>query len=952
MQNTSFLGFSPHQYQLSDALSDDIAFVDHLLGTVLTQQEDAELLAIARTLYAESDEEDPRKLIGRIPQLGDPRFVQRLLRAYTVLFQLINTAEQKEIVRVNRERQAHAGLSPRTESIAEAIQALSQAGTSAEAMQRLIDRLEVCPTLTAHPTEARRRSVLDKLQGIAAGLVERSIPTETPRLDRTLNTEQSIERDTLRVLTALWQTDELRASPISVTDEATNTLYFFERTIFDVVSWLHDDMREALGRAYPGQAFRIGPFVRYGSWVGGDRDGNPNVTPEVTWQTLLRHKARVLEHYVSRVDVLRRELTLSARRVGSTPDFLQSLEADRAMMTLSADQLRRYQLEPYALKLVYVQVRLRATLAHLDTLSSARAPAGVYAAPSPAYESAEQFLNDLRVIQDSLRENRSGVLADEGPLAHAVTQAETFGFHLATLDIRQHSDAHARAVEEMVAAAGVLSPNERYSALSEDDKVRLLRGELTNPRPLLARDAVLADDARGVLEVFDVVRRARRYLSRQAVTAYVISMTHGVSDILEVLLLAKEAGLTRWKLDAGRQRLESDLDVVPLFETIDDLKGCDGLMRQLFADPAYSAHLEARGGIQEIMLGYSDSSKDGGFLAANWTTYATQSRLAQVCEDAGVKVRFFHGRGGTVGRGGGRANRAILSQPAGSFNGQIRFTEQGEVISFRYGVAPLAHRHMEQIVSAALLASSTTTAQPQVREEWRALMEDMGERSLAVYRALVHEEAEFWSFYTQATPIKYISRLPIASRPASRGHQLSGVEALRAIPWVFAWVQSRYVVPGWYGLGSALRAVAENAPDKVALLTRMYRDWLFFRMVINNAQLELLRAHLPTAAWYARRVRPSELGTRMHAQLAEEHRLSCEWILRITEQEDLLEHAPVVRRTVELRNPALRPLSKLQIAVLDLLDRQEEQGDKPDPAWQEAMLLSIIGIAAGMQSTG
>ena len=947
---TSFLGLSPDRMQLPEPLGEDVAFIDHLLGTVLSQQEDAELLEVARALYAQPDESDAQALIDRVPKLRDARFVQRLLRAYTLLFQLINTAEQKEIVRVNRERQARAASSPRAESIADAIDTLMKCGVSAEDMQTLIDRLEVCPTLTAHPTEARRRTVLDKLQSIAALLVEHSLRPGTPRLDPAFDSHEAGELEALRVLTALWQTDELRSSPITVTDEITNTLYFFERSIFDLVSWLHEDLRAALARAYPARPFRIGAFVRYGSWVGGDRDGNPNVTADVTWQTLLRHKARMLEHYIERVEALRGELSQSSRLVGVDADLLRSLEENRAAIALTAEQLRRYRLEPYALKLVYMQERLRATLEHLRALGDFRAYR-TSAVPACAYAGAAQFVDDVKIIQRSLSHHRGELLSAEGPLPRLLTQAETFGFHLATLDIRQHSDEHEQAIDEMIAAAGVLLGGE-YRALAEHDKLRLLRRELANPRPLLPPDAAIGEQARNVLDVFAVVRLAQTSLAVAAVTTYVISMTHGVSDILEVLLLAKEAGLVRWKREEGEMRLESDLDVVPLFETIADLEGCDELMRSVFADPTYRAQLQARGRFQEIMLGYSDSSKDGGFLAANWATYDTQSRLAKVCSEAGVEVRFFHGRGGTVGRGGGRANRAILAQPRGSFSGRIRFTEQGEVISFRYSVPPLAHRHMEQIVNAALLASSRTTAQSEVRADWREAMQSMAQAALQSYRALVHEDPGFWSFYTQATPIKYISRLPIASRPASRGRQLGGLDALRAIPWVFAWVQSRYVVPGWYGLGSALRALGENAPDRLSLLKRMYRDWLFFRMVVNNAQLELLRAHLPTAAWYAKRVQPPELGTRMHENLANEHGLAREWILRITGHEDLLEHAPVVRRTVELRNPAMRPLSMLQVAILEVLDREEEAGDKPDTAWQEAMLLSIIGIAAAMQSTG
>ena len=947
---TAFLGLEPGRYELPTPLSDDVALVDRLLGIVLEEQDDAAILAIARQLEASTDTLEPQALFESIPQLQDVRVLQRLLRAYAVLFQLLNTAEQKEIVRVNAERQVRAGGAPRAESIAEAIRTLRDCGISAEDMRRVIRRLDVCPTLTAHPTEARRRSVLDKLQSIAHALIAGSTPSASC-MDGLADSEDNV-REILRTLTALWQTDELRASPLTVTDEAANTLYFLEHSIVEVVSRLHDDLRAALEQNYPGEAFHIPAFVRYRSWVGGDRDGNPNVTAQVTWETLVRHKTRILERYVRSVEALRRELTQSARLVGVSEALLKSLEGERDRLQPSETQLRRYRLEPYALKLVYVQTRLEATLEHVERLAQLPFDRSDEPPLEAAYRSADEFLADLRLIERSLRENRGERLVDSGPLARLITQVTTFGFHLAALDIRQHSEEHERAVEEMLFAADVLPAERRYSALDEREKVEVLRRELSSPRPLLGRDWIGSDEARSVMQVFEVVRHAQRCLSREAVTAYVISMTHGVSDMLEVLLLAKEAGLFRWRLDAGERRLESDIDVVPLFETIDDLRHCDALMRSLFADSAYRAHLSSRGTFQEIMLGYSDSSKDGGFLAANASLYDTQARLAEVCREAGVEARFFHGRGGTVGRGGGRANRAILSQPPGSFEGRIRFTEQGEVISFRYSLLPLAHRHMEQIINAALLASSEKTAQSPPPERWLAALRDMAEHSLGTYRELVHHDPDFWTFYRQATPIQYISRLPIASRPASRSRQLSGLDALRAIPWVFAWVQSRYVVPGWYGLGSALKAYAETDPERLATLTAMYRDWLFFRMVVNNAQLELLRAHLPTAARYARRVRPPELGARIHGRIAEEHRLTREWILRVTEQQDLLGHAPVVRRTVELRNPALGPLSMLQVALLDRLERESDEHSGADPAWQEAMLLSITGIAAAMQSTG
>jgi phosphoenolpyruvate carboxylase len=954
-----FLGLRPHDCRLSRPLSDDIVLLDGLLGDVLREQEGEDLLALAHRLadLARTSGVKPAVLFESLPELRDPALAQRLLRAFTVLFQLLNTAEQKEIVRVNRERQERAVGKPRTESIGDAIVRMQEAGVSAGAMQALLHRIDICPTLTAHPTEARRRSVLDKLQHIAECLAERSRSLATPSLDRPLSEDGHAAEDLRRTLIELWQTDELRATPITVPEEARNALYFFERTIIDVVAWLHADVRAALRHAYPGCTFELPPLITYRSWVGGDRDGNPNVTPEVTWRTLLEHRRLILEFYARRVDTLRRELTLSVRTVAPDAPLLVSLERDRAEVPLAGYRQERHKAEPYVLKLLFMYERLQASLRHCQILideagvSSVLTDAATGAEEERyAYADAAPFLEDLLMVQDSLRRNKAVAVAEEGPVADLVVQARTFGFHLAALDIRQHSDEHAKGLTEIFRVAGVLPPGIAYADLSEEEKVTLLARELHNPRPLIARDASLSEETRNLLHVFDVIRAARRRLSPSAVVCYIISMTHAVSDMLEPLLLAKEAGLLRWTGDRdGTDRFESELDIVPLFETIDDLQGCDALMRHLFGSPEYKLQLEARGGFQEIMLGYSDSSKDGGFLAANWALHDTQDRLARVCREAGVSLRFFHGRGGTVGRGGGRANRAILSQPSGAFGGSIRFTEQGEVISFRYGLPPIAHRHLEQIVNAALLAiSPENESRASEPEPWQEAMRAMAAHSRDVYRAMVHDDPSFWEFYAEATPIKHISRLPIASRPVSRsGKKLSSVDDLRAIPWVFAWVQSRYVVPGWYGLGSGIEWFAGQEPGNLDRLREMYRDWRFFRAVMDNAQLELVRAHLHTAAWYAGRTTNPMLGRRFHRLIAEEFERTKEWVLRVTDQKELMGHATVVRSTVDLRNPAVAPLSLLQVALMDAQD-----AEKGDPRWNEAILLSITGIAAAMQSTG
>lgn len=942
----AFLGLSGEDFGLSQPMCEDVALIDRLLGEVVCQQEGEELLTVARQLLHEPETEHPSNLMERYPELQKPRFVHRLLRAYAVLFQLLNIVEQKEIVRVNRERQAQLTGAPRPESIQEAILHLKERGTTAEEVQNLLHQLDICPTITAHPTEARRRPILDKIYRLTAYLAERAIPPHVPRLDQPLDALDKTEGDIRRAIIALWQTDEFGSADITPQDEVRNELYFFQHTIVDVVPWLMKNLRSALKAAYPDFSFEIPPFIRFRSWVGGDRDGNPYVTPEVTWWTLLMHKRLILEHYLRCVRELRRDLTQSTRLIPASEELIYSLEEDREKVTLPADTLRRHAYEPYALKLSYVEVRLKATLRHLEVLTDFHAEGPTFVARYPAYQRSKELLADLSLIQRSLRENRAGELADEGNLADLVMQVQSFGFHLATLDIRQHSDEHAKAVDEMMTAARVLPPGTHYTDLPEDEKVRVLTRELCTTRPLLPRDWESSAHTQSVLQVFEVVRHALRYISPDSVKAYVISMTHGISDILEVLLLAKEAGLVRW-YDG---KMDSDIDVVPLFETISDLGTCHMLMKKLFANPAYRCHLQARGQFQELMLGYSDSSKDGGYLAANWWLYEAQARLAQTCRRAGVDFRLFHGRGGTVGRGGGRANRAILSQPPGSMNGRIRFTEQGEVVSFRYGLASIGHRHLEQIANAVILAAAGH-ARMRIPSEWTDTLDKLARHSLQVYRTLVYEDPDFWTFYTQATPISHISRLPIASRPVYRPREDAvGLESLRAIPWVFAWVQSRYAIPGWYGIGSALEWFGSQSPENMALLQEMYRRWPFFRTVVDNAQLELVRAHIPTARLYAMRVKPAELGRRLHRLIEEEHHRTVQWILRITGQTEILENAKVVLRTVQLRNPAVLPLSKLQLALLDLWDKRAD--DEQRSAWHDAILLSIAGIAAAMQSTG
>ena len=929
----AFLDLDAEGHGLSEALGHDIDLLDRLLGRVLISQEGKQLIELGRKLMS-SESIPPGELLNRIPELNDPATIRQLARAFTVLFQLVNTAEQKEIVRVNRERQG-----TRRESIRDAVVQLKSYGLSAQQVQDLLNRVEITPTLTAHPTEAKRKAVLDKLQSIALLLAEREA---APSLTGPLDTKGLAIEEIARTLTELWQTDEMRIRSLTVSEEVRNALYFFERTIMEVVPWLHADLAEALEETYPDFKFDIPTILTYRSWVGGDRDGNPNVTPDETWHALLEHRIIALEVYLDRAAVLRRELTQSSKLVPVTEELLESVEYDKRELNYRQRDLQRYSQEPYVVKLLGVEERLSQALAAAQAMAADLPPTDC----PHAYTSPAQLLADLHMVQNSLTECYAPDVATSGRLPHLMRQVEAFGFHLATLDVRQHSEEHAKALDEVLGAAGVLPKGRTYRDLGEDEKIELLSKELRNPRPLLPIGFKGTAACRSVLDVFHVIRKARAQLSEQSIKAYVISMTHGISDVLEVLLFCKEAGLLR----ITEQGVESDLDVVPLFETIEDLHSCGELMANLIANPRYRDHLKARHDLQEVMLGYSDSSKDGGYLAANWALQSTLANLARTSKETGIPMRLFHGRGGTVGRGGGRANKAILSQPAGSFGGRIRFTEQGEVVSFRYSLPPIAHRHLEQIVNAVLLAASGIGA-PDAEAQYAEVMAELEKSSKAAYRSLVYDDPEFWAFYTQATPIEHISLLPIASRPVYRpGNALSGMDGLRAIPWNFAWVQSRTTLVGWYGLGTALEQYAGADPERLETLKTMYRNWPFFQTVVDNAQLELTRAHLPTAQMYAARVQPRPLGERIENTIEEEHARAMRMILLITGQSRLMDKARVVRNTVEFRSPAVMPLSMLQVALMDRwpsLNEEEQAG-----VWREAMLQTIAGIAAAMQSTG
>ena len=914
----NFLDLEPEKYGLSEELSRDIRTLDKMLGRVLLKQEGNWLIDAARKLVSK-EVATCQVLVDEVKELQDPAGIRQLAKAFTMMFQLMNAAEQKEIVRVNRAR-AHEGQ--RRESIGDSIKTLLSS-IGRPATEELLSKIEIVPTLTAHPTEAKRKSILDKLQRISILLARTTSPEAlTERLDAKAGLEADIER----TLTELWLTDEMRATRLTVEEEVKNALYFFDRTILDVIPWLHRDIEVAM-EVTDGPTFRVPTVIRYHSWIGGDRDGNPNVTADVSLKALAAQRASVLQHYHMEAQSLRRELTQSLKLTTISSELSELVANSQQFLT--PNEREHNAQEPYVQALLAIEERLQRTIDNADG----------------KYLTADELLESVVTIRDSLESHASPVVAKAGKLPELVRKIEVFGFHLATLDIRQHSDEHAKCVGELVAAAQLLPSAQDYVALPEADKVKLLETELRNPRPLLPRLTEWSPILNSVLGPLAKVQPLIA-TAPESVKAYVISMTHQISDILEVLLLMKETGLYRVQADGS---LMMPLRVVPLFETIDDLHHSSGFLRELFNHPIYRQVLDTQGG-QEVMLGYSDSSKDGGYLAANWALQSTLKSVAQVSSECNVPIRLFHGRGGTVGRGGGRANQAILSQPAGSFNGKIRFTEQGEVISFRYSLPAIAHRHLEQIVSACLTAAAAQKGRD-YETEYSELMESLSEASRRAYRKLVYDTPGFWDFYTHATPIDHISLLPIASRPVYRpGQAVQGIEGLRAIPWNFAWVQSRALMVAWYGVGSALEEICSNDPTQLDRLRNMYYEWPFFATVIDNAQLELIRAHLPTAQTYAARATDRGISPDFWADIEAEYARTKKWVLKITQEEDLLQNSRVVRKTVNFRNPMTWPLNLVQIYLMDRWESLTDE-EKAGP-WREAMLQSIAGIAAAMQSTG
>ncbi len=906
---------------ISEPLSYHVNLLGTLLGQVIREQAGEDVFSLVedlrnrcKELEKVSDETGYGAVERKIRSLSlDSLFW--LVRAFTAFFNLINEAERQEIIRINREdEQTETPESPRGESIVEAVYDFKKRGLKLEEVLELIRDVDIQPTLTAHPTEARRGSILYKQKRIAELLARIPIRCELSNREK-----EDVFTQIYHAIGLLLATDDVRPGRLGVMDEVENGLYYCRHAIWETVSRIYRDLKEAIEIYYENTP-DLPPFLQYRTWIGGDRDGNPNVTSKVTAKALRVYRTAALEGYLTALTNLWQALSLSSRRVAVSEELLNCLEKESEIPGLDPDFLHRYRYEPYRLKITCMRKRIE----------------GLLQDPENRDYTAQDFIEDLEMINRSLKKSGLVDMGTFGQLADLLIRARVFGFHLVSMDLRQHSGVHERAVSELFHLAGV---TDRYMDLSEPEKQDLLETELLNPRPLIGDDGELSEVTAGVLQTLEVARDAMER-DKNAIGAYIVSMTHSVSDMLEVLILAKEVNL--WKIRDGE--VMSPIDVVPLFETISDLNRSAELMTAIFSSRIYRMHLKARGDFQEVMLGYSDSNKDGGYWMANWALEKSHETLADVCRKQNIRFGFFHGRGGSIGRGGGRANQAIFAMPPASRNGRLRFTEQGEVISFRYALSPIARRHLEQIVNAILGTVNQIECDMGCTPKMIEMMSAIASRSMAAYRELV-ESPGFWEWFKEITPIEQISHLPIASRPVSRkSAEDVTFDDLRAIPWVFSWTQTRYNLPGWYGIGKALGDLIDEDKDNLTKCRDMWKNWTFFKTVLENAQREMARARLKISARYGGLSKQS-----FHERIALDFEKARQSILAITGQKELMDNHPVIQKSIRLRNPYTDVLNLVQI---ELLRRWRNVSDENRGPLRHALFMSINGIAAAMQSTG
>ena len=909
-----------------EPLRNDIRLLGRILGDTVREQEGNSVFELVervrQTAVRFARDGDPAAR-NELAALLDPLprdTTQAVVRAFSYFLQLANIAEDEHHIRRRRAYDL-AKSPPREGSLIFALDSLSTAAVSPEAIADFFAHAVVAPVLTAHPTEVQRQSLIRNHRDLARLLDERERLQMTP--------EEATENDLALAnsILTLWQSRMLRPVRLKVLDEVKNGITYFKETFFTELPRLYIQATQQLQKRYPDTHWALPPFFRVGSWIGGDRDGNPFVTAEILREALRLQSAAALNHYLEEIHELGGELPLSDLLVKVTPELLALAEDSTDHSPQRAD-------EPYRRALSGIYARLAATARVLDHVEPVRHEIG-HAEP---YNTPDALRADLKVLANSLKLNGSGKLAG-GRLRRLMRGVQIFGFHLAPIDLRQNSEVHARSVAELLAGAG-RCPD--YEALSENERISLLTAEIATPRPLYSPYLTYSEETQGELAIFFAAHELRQRYGTAALPNCIISKTDGVSDLLELALLLKESGLL---LPGAKPTL--NVNIIPLFETIEDLQKSAATMAGIFAIPVYRELIAGRGDEHEVMLGYSDSNKDGGFLTSGWELYKAEIELAQVFKQHGVRLRLFHGRGGSVGRGGGPTYHAILAQPAGAVSGQIRLTEQGEVISTKYGNADTGRRNLEVLLAATLEASLTDHENKvEPAEQFHAVMDDLSLRAFNAYRGLVYETPGFTTYFRQSTVVSEIALLNIGSRPASRKAS-ERIEDLRAIPWVFSWAQCRLMLPGWYGFGAAVDGYLAANPQGLVTLRRMVKSWPFFQSLLSNMDMVLAKTDLAIASRYAELVADAELRERIFSQIKTEWSLTRKHLLSILEQDDFLADNPMLKRSLQLRSPYMDPLNHLQVELL-----KRHRAGETDERVARGIHLSINGVASGLRNSG
>jgi phosphoenolpyruvate carboxylase len=904
-------------------LRNDIRLLGRILGDTVRDQEGAEIFDLVERIrqtsirFHRGDDKAARHELELI--LDSMSIGQTLLivRAFSYFSHLANIAEDQSNIRRMRQN-AQAGEEPRAGTLARTLLHARSTGITSAKLRKFLASALVSPVLTAHPTEVRRKSTIDREMEIAAVLDRREREQLTP--EELAATDEQLRRAVL----TLWKTNLLRRTRLTVLDEVGNGLSFYDYTFLNEVPRLHCRLEDRLNERDEAGQGELASFLKMGSWIGGDRDGNPFVTADVMRGTLKMQASRVIRYYLEELHVLGSELSLAAH----LSDVSKEL---RALAESSPDTSPHRSGEPYRLAVSGIFARLTAAAARLE-VETTRAAVG----EAEPYANAAEFRADLDVLYRSLMMNGSRVIA-RGRLRHLRRAVDCFGFHLASLDIRQNSAVHERTIAELIDTA---MPGKSYLAMGEEARIALLAGELRNARPLTSAFVKYSEETAGELVVFRAAAEAHAKYGAEAIPQCIISMCKGISDILEVAVLLKEVGLVD---PSGR----SAINIVPLFETIEDLQGSSRIMDRILSMHDYRKLVDSRGSVQEVMLGYSDSNKDGGFVTSGWELYKAEIDLVDVFERHHVRLRLFHGRGGSVGRGGGPSYDAIIAQPGGAVNGQIRITEQGEIISSKYANAEVGLDNLEVLAAATLDASLLQPRQSAPRSQYLEAMEQLSSHAYKAYRSLVYETDGFADYFWASTVITEIATLNIGSRPASR-KKTRAIEDLRAIPWVFSWAQCRLMLPGWYGFGSAVEEWLKEHPDAgIAFLKELYREWPFFRMLLSNMDMVLAKSSIAIASRYAELVPDVALRERIFERIRREWQSSIDVLLEITGQARLLESNPLLDRSIRHRFPYIDPLNHVQVELL-----KEHRAQNIDEQVLRGIQITINGISAGLRNSG